>query len=126
MKTRIARHVAIYVLIALIGYGIGACRQNVILNPSEDDFLVLNDCVVSACNYLAAVKTQHALEKNFWAKILLVRYVNHPAGHAYCVWEKEGTVYGYDGTPRRFPYSRLHPRRKIDCDCFGSGIVEAS
>ena len=77
MKTRIARHLAIYPSIALIGYGIGACRQNVMLDPSEDDLLVLNDCVVSACNYLAAVKTQHALEKNFWAKTLLVRYVNH-------------------------------------------------
>jgi hypothetical protein len=95
MKTRIARNVAIYVLIALTGYGIGACRQNVMLNPSEDDLLVLNDCVVSACNYLAAIKAQHTLEKNFWAKILLVRYVNHPADHAYCVWEKDGTVYAY-------------------------------
>jgi hypothetical protein len=35
------------------------------------------------------------LEKNFWAKILLVSYVNHPAHHAYCVWEKDGTVYAY-------------------------------
>ncbi|PYL86653.1 MAG: hypothetical protein DMF23_00280 [Verrucomicrobia bacterium] len=96
MKTRIARHVAIYLFIALSGYGIGACRQNVTLNPSEDDLLVLNGCVVSACNYLAAIKTQHTLEKNFWAKILLVRYANHPAGHAYCVWETDGTVYGYD------------------------------
>ena len=96
MKTRIARHVAIYVLIAFTGYGIGACRQNVILNPSEDDLVVLNGCVVSACNYLAAVKTQHKLEENFWAKILLVRYVGHPAGHAYCVWETDGTIYGYD------------------------------
>ena len=58
MKTRIARHVAIYALIALTGYGIGACRQNVMLNPSEDDLVVLNGCVISACNYLAAVKTQ--------------------------------------------------------------------
>src|SRR6266480_540033 len=68
MKTRIARHVAIYLSIALAGYGIGACRQNVMLNPSEDDLLVLNGCVVSACNYLAAVETQHTLEKNFWRK----------------------------------------------------------
>src|SRR4029453_19378520 len=71
MKTRIARHVAIYALIALTSYGIGACRQHVIINPSEDDLVVLNGCVVSACNYLAAVKTQHALGKNFWANILL-------------------------------------------------------
>ena len=58
--------------------------------------MVLNGCVISACNYLAAVKAQHGLEQNFWAKILLVRYSNHPAGHAYCVWETDGTIYGYD------------------------------
>ena len=103
MKTRIARHVAIYVLIAFTGYAFGACRQNVVLNPSEDDLLVLNGCVVSACNYLAAVKTQHTLEKNFWAKILLVRYVDHPAGHAYCVWETDGTIFGYDRNAGGFP-----------------------
>jgi hypothetical protein len=68
----------------------------VIFAPTEDDLVVLNGCVVSACNYLAAIKTQHALDKNFWAKILLVRYNDHPAGHAYCVWETEGTIYGYD------------------------------
>ena len=74
-----------------------ACqKQYVNLTPREDDLVVLNGCVISACNYLAAVRTQHALETNFWAKILLVRYSNHPAGHAYCVWETDGTIYGYD------------------------------
>src|SRR5256886_5494644 len=96
MKTRVVRHLAIYLTIAASCYSIGACRQALLVNPGEDDLIVLNGCVVSACNYLAAVKTQHTLEKNFWAKILLVRYVNHPAGHAYCVWETDGTVYGYD------------------------------
>ena len=57
---------------------------------------MLNGCVISACNYLAVLKTQHTLEQDFWAKILLVRYANHAAGHAYCVWETEGTIYGYD------------------------------
>src|SRR5437763_13895020 len=99
MKSRIARHVAIYLFIALTGYGIGACRQNVILSPSEDDLIVLNVCVVSACNYLAAVKTQHNLEKNFWAKSLLFSYVDHTAGHAYFVRETDGTVYGSDRSP---------------------------
>jgi hypothetical protein len=33
MKTPIARHVAIYLSIALAGYGIGACHQNVMLDP---------------------------------------------------------------------------------------------
>jgi hypothetical protein len=71
-------------------------QQPVTLTPGEDDLVVLNGCVISACNYLAAVKTQHSLDKDFWAKILLVRYDDHSAGHAYCVWETDGTIYGYD------------------------------
>jgi hypothetical protein len=82
-----------------------SCRpqQAVLLAPGESDLVVLNGCVVSACNYLAAIKTQHALDKNFWAKILLVRYSNHPAGHAYCVWETDGAIYGYDRNAGSFP-----------------------
>ncbi len=79
------------------------CHQRVVLAPGEDDLVVLNGCVVSACNYLAVVKTQHTLDKNFWAKILLVRFENHPAGHAYCVWETEGNIYGYDRNSGAFP-----------------------
>ena len=71
--------------------------------PAEDDLVVLNGCVISACNYLAVVKTQHLLDENFWAKILLVRFENHPAGHAYCVWETDGTIYGYDRNSGAFP-----------------------
>src|SRR3954471_11579245 len=80
-----------------------ACQQRVVLTPGADDLVVLNGCVVTACNYLAVVKTQNALDKNFWAKILLVRFENHPAGHAYCVWETEGNVYGYDRNSGAFP-----------------------
>ena len=82
-----------------------SCRpqQAVILSPNENDLVVLNGCVISACNYLAVVRTQHALDKNFWAKILLVRYNDHPAGHAYCVWETDGTIYGYDRNAGSFP-----------------------
>ena len=79
------------------------CTQKVVLQPSNEDLVVLNGCVVSACNYLAVVKTQHSLEHDFWAKILLVRYSNHPAGHAYCVWETDGTIYGYDRNAGSFP-----------------------
>ena len=75
----------------------------VVLTPGDGDLVVLNGCVVSACNYLAVLKAQHGLEENFWAKILLVRYQNHPAGHAYCVWETEGTIYGYDRNAGSFP-----------------------
>src|SRR5256714_859805 len=91
-----------------------SCRpqQAVILSPGDTDLVVLNGCVISACNYLAVVKTQHALEKNFWAKILLVRYVNHPAGHAYCVWETDGTIYGYDRNAGGVPFPVYTPGAK--------------
>lgn len=69
----------------------------------EEDLAMVNGCVVSACNYLAAVKAQNTLEKDFWAKILLVRYENNSAGHAYCVWETDGTIYGYDRNSGGFP-----------------------
>ena len=72
-------------------------------DKAEQDLAVLKGCVVSACNYLAVVKAQNSLEKEFWAKILLVRYENNSAGHAYCVWETEGTVYGYDRNNGGFP-----------------------
>jgi hypothetical protein len=88
---------------ALILLFSSGCRQRVVLAPAEDDLVVLNGCVVSACNYLAVVKTQNTLDKNFWAKILLVRFQNHPAGHAYCVWETEGNIYGYDRNSGAFP-----------------------
>ena len=78
-------------------------QQPVLLTPAEDDLVVLNGCVVSACNYLAALKAEHTLDKNFWVKILLVRYADHPAGHAYCVWETDGTIYGYDRNAGAFP-----------------------
>ena len=79
------------------------CQQRVVLTPGENDLVVLNGCVISAVNYLAVVKTQNTLDRNFWAKILLVRFENHPAGHAYCVWETEGNIYGYDRNSGAFP-----------------------
>lgn len=91
-------------LALLAALALGACQpQRVILVPRENDLVVLNGCVISACNYLAVVETQHSLEPNFWAKILLVRYKDHPAGHAYCVWETDGTIYGYDRNGGSFP-----------------------
>ncbi|MFL6530092.1 MAG: hypothetical protein ACJ8KX_06440 [Chthoniobacterales bacterium] len=92
-------------LFALALLALTACgpEKVVLLEPKESDLLLLNGCVVSACNYLALVKTKHELEPNFWTKILLVRYDEHPAGHAYCVWETEGTIYGYDRNSGGFP-----------------------
>lgn len=90
--------------ILLACFTLGARPQPpVVLAPGEEDLVVLNGCVVSACNYLAVVKTQYSLDQNFWAKILLVRYEDHPAGHAYCVWETDGTIYGYDRNAGSFP-----------------------
>jgi hypothetical protein len=90
--------------VLLAAFALAACQpQRVILVPAENDLVVLNGCVISACNYLAVVETQHSLEPNFWAKILLVRYKGHPAGHAYCVWETAGTIYGYDRNGGSFP-----------------------
>jgi hypothetical protein len=84
---------------------LAACsRQTVVLvDPKEDDLVLLKGCVISACNYLAIVKAKHALESDFWTRILLIRYDNHPAGHAYCVWETDGTIYGYDRNSGGFP-----------------------
>lgn len=104
MNSGLLGKIAYHSAILLACFTLGARpQQPVILTPGESDLVVLNGCVVSACNYLAAVKTQHSLEQNFWAKILLVRYNDHPAGHAYCVWETEGTIYGYDRNAGSFP-----------------------
>ncbi len=97
------RKFAAYFVLALTFFSLSACQQRVVLVPGESDLVVLNGCVISACNYLAVVKTQHRLEPDFWAKVLLVRFDNHPAGHAYCVWETEGTIYGYDRNSGGFP-----------------------
>lgn len=104
MKSSLLNKLAFTSAILLACFTLGARpQQPVVLSPTENDLVVLNGCVVSACNYLAAMKTQHSLEENFWARILLVRYDDHPAGHAYCVWETEGTIYGYDRNAGAFP-----------------------
>src|SRR5436853_486788 len=103
MKNHLFRKFSSVSCAALLLCAATGCQQSVVLTPGEDDLVVLNGCVVSACNYLAVVKTQHTLDENFWAKILLVRFENHPAGHAYCVWETEGNIYGYDRNSGAFP-----------------------
>ena len=91
-------------VLALPLLALSSCQQKVVLlNPAEEDLVMLNGCVVSACNYLAVVQTQHRLDPNFWAKVLLVRFDNQLAGHAYCVWETDGTIYGYDRNSGGFP-----------------------
>lgn len=102
MKKTLYRLSCIGALAVLLLFTTG-CQQRVVLTPGENDLVVLNGCVISAVNYLAVVKTQNTLNRNFWAKILLVRFENHPAGHAYCVWETEGNIYGYDRNSGAFP-----------------------
>jgi hypothetical protein len=92
---------ALSFLLLLLAFS--SCQQQVVLQPGEEDLVVLNGCVVSACNYLAVVQTQHRLEPNFWAKVLLVRFDRQLAGHAYCVWETDGIIYGYDRNAGGFP-----------------------
>jgi hypothetical protein len=100
----------------------GACQQRVNLIPGENDLVVLNGCVISACNYLAVLKTQHSLDQNFWAKILLVRYKDHPAGHAYCVWETDGTIYGYDRNAGSFPIPIYTREPKVIASVLAEGL----
>jgi hypothetical protein len=101
---------------------ITGCRQKVVLVPGDNDLVILNGCVISACNYLAVVKTQHSLDKNFWAKILLVRYQNHPAGHAYCGWETDGTIYGYDRNAGSFPIPIYTREPKVIASVLAEGL----
>ena len=96
MNPRLSRSFLTLSLAALALIAFNSCSQKVVLTPTNDDLIILNGCVISACNYLAVVKAQHTLEPDFWAKVLLVRYANHPAGHAYCIWETDGMIYGYD------------------------------
>ncbi len=113
-------------LALLAAFSLGSCQpQRVILVPSENDLVVLNGCVISACNYLAAVETQHSLEPNFWAKILLVRYKDHPAGHAYCVWETAGTIYGYDRNGGSFPIPTYTREPKAIAAALATGLSKA-
>lgn len=102
MKKTLSRLICLGATLILLFFTTG-CQQRVVLTPGENDLVVLNGCVISAVNYLAVVKTQNTLDRNFWAKILLVRFENHPAGHAYCVWETEGNIYGYDRNSGAFP-----------------------
>ncbi len=117
----------VFARLALVGVlGLSACQpQKVILSPGESDLVVLNGCVISACNYLAVVQTKHSLEPNFWAKILLVRYKDHPAGHAYCVWETAGTIYGYDRNGGSFPIPIYTREPKLIAGVLAEGLSKA-
>lgn len=77
--------------------GHATAKQPVQLITSEkDDLILLNGCVITASRYLASVRALHVLEKDFWSRMLLVRFKGFKAGHAYCVWELDGHLFGYD------------------------------
>ncbi len=121
--SRASRSVLPLVLAACLSFA--SCQRPVTLVPADDDLVVLNGCVISACNYLAVVKTQHSLDKNFWAKVLLVRYKNHPSGHAYCVWETDGTIYGYDRNAGSFPIPIYTREPKVIATVLAQGLSKA-
>ncbi len=99
------RKTLFYALSALTLFTFASCSKQrvVLLEPKENDLVEINGCVVSACNFLAITKAKHRLEPDFWTRILLVRFEDNAAGHAYCVWETEGTIYGYDRNSGGFP-----------------------
>ena len=91
----------------------------VLVEPKDGDLVVLNGCVVSACSYLASVKAQHQLKNDFWARLLLVRYRGTNAGHAYCVWETDGHIFGYDRAGGAFPI----PGKKRDALAIAASLA---
>jgi hypothetical protein len=97
--------VLILALCGVVGFQAGAASrpQIVLHNPQENDLVVLNGCVVSACQYLASVRVHHTLDRDFWSRVMLVRYKDLKSGHAYCVWETDGQIFGYDRNGGAFP-----------------------
>lgn len=97
---------AVLFMMAATGWGLGYSMSPTevqLLEPNDEDLVVLNGCVVSACSYMASVRAQHRLDKSFWSRVLLVRYKSSNAGHAYCVWQTDGHVFGYDRNGGSFP-----------------------
>jgi len=88
-----------------LGYEVGfSSRPQVVYRtPLENELVVINGCVVSACQFLASVRAQNELDPSFWSRVMLVRYENSTAGHAYCVWETDGHIFGYDRNNGGFP-----------------------
>lgn len=97
------REIVSPVLVGVACFVLGTHQTPAVVDPAAQDLAMINGCVVSACNYMAVVKAKHTLDRDFWAKILLVRYSDNSAGHAYCVWETDGTIYGYDRNSGGFP-----------------------
>lgn len=84
-------------------FGVDSRPQVIYREPREDELVVVNGCVVSACQFLASVRAQHELDPSFWSRVMLVRYKDNAAGHAYCVWETDGHIFGYDRNNGGYP-----------------------
>ena len=95
----------------VLGFQAGATSQpQIVLQTAQDnDLVVINGCVVSACQYLASVRAHNSLDPHFWSRVMLVRYKDLKAGHAYCVWETDSQIFGYDRNGGAFPIP-IHER----------------
>ena len=97
---------AVLFMMVAAGWGFGRMTTTpeiLLLEPQDDDLVVLNGCVISACSYMATVRAQHQLDASFWSRVMLVRYNDSKAGHAYCVWQTDGHIFGYDRNGGSFP-----------------------
>jgi hypothetical protein len=94
--------VAVFCVLAFQA-GAASRPQIVLQSAQEDDLVVINGCVVSACQYLAGVRAHNGLDRHFWSRVMLVRYKDLKSGHAYCVWETDGQIFGYDRNGGAFP-----------------------
>lgn len=104
-KFSFGRLTVLFIMVAC-GWGIGcitAPPEVLLLEPQDEDLVVLNGCVISACSYMASVRAQHRLDPSFWSRVMLVRYNDSNAGHAYCVWQTDGHIFGYDRNGGSFP-----------------------
>ena len=108
-------------LIGTLGFQAGAATQpQVVLKTAQDgDLVVVNGCVVSACQFLASIRAHYSLDPHFWSRVMLVRYADMRAGHAYCVWETDGQIFGYDRNGGAFPI----PIRERDPQAIASALA---
>ncbi|MEA3208650.1 MAG: hypothetical protein QOE70_1707 [Chthoniobacter sp.] len=119
---------AILFMMAATGWSLGfmmAPPQVMLLEPSDDDLVMLNGCVISACSYMASVRAQHKLEGSFWSRVMLVRYKGSNAGHAYCVWQTDGHMFGYDRAGGSFPIPGTAREPKAIAESLAGGLESA-
>ena len=124
-----AARLAVLFLMVTIGCVFGfmlASARVVLLEPRDDDLVVLNGCVVSACGYMASVRAQNKLDGSFWSRVMLVRYRGNNAGHAYCVWQTDGQIFGYDRAGGSFPIPGNSRDPKDIAQSLAKGVEEVT